>query len=105
MSDTDMSDEDLSEPPSVRREKSPTEAPSDVVEYDTLGDAEPRRGRVIVLVRSLPAPQREEYQEIHSDVVERVVDEVTETDGRDLFYQIEFRDGRHDIVRSVASYT
>lgn len=81
---------------------SASDAPEAPAASDTLGDPEPRRVRIVVAVPSLPAPLKDEYEDIHSNVVERVVEEVADAGGRDLYYQVEFRDGRHDVVSSFA---
>lgn len=81
----------------------PPEASNAAADHDTPLDPEPRRRPIVVAVPALTKSQIGEYQEIHSDVVERVVEELVEADGRDLFYQVEFRDGRHDMVGAVTS--
>lgn len=98
MGDSGMSsDDDLGED---REVASVSDAPEDPATPDTPSKPQPRRVRIVVAVPSLPAPLREEYEDIHSNVVERVVEEVAGAGGRDIYYQVELRDGRHDIVSS-----
>lgn len=98
MGDLGMSSDD--DPGENREVASASDAPEDPATPDTPSDPQPRRVRIVVAVPSLPAPLREEYEDIHSNVAERVVEEVTGAGGGDIYYQVEFRDGRHDIVSS-----
>lgn len=99
MSDTDISSEDSSESQLARHERSPSEASNTLLDSDIPCDSEPpRRTRILVTIPTLPTSQAEQYEELRSEVVEKVVEEIVKAGGRDLFYQIEFRDGRHDIV-------
>lgn len=99
MSDADMSSEDPSETQLARHERSLSEASNIVLDSDAPSDPErPRRGRILVTIPTLPTSHAKQYEELHSEVVEKVVEEIVKAGGRDLFYQIEFRDGRHDIV-------
>ena len=83
-------------------EGSPSELSNAATNHHTPPDPEPPRRRIVVAVPALSASQAEEYQELHSEEVERVLEEVVNADGGDLFYQVEFRDGRHDIVSAAA---
>lgn len=99
MSDTDISSEDSSKSQLARYERSPSEASNTLLDTDIPSDPEPpRRARILVTIPALPTSQAEQYEELRSEVVEKVVEEIVKAGGRDLFYQIEFRDGRHDIV-------
>lgn len=95
MSSDDVSDEGLVV-------TSVSDVPEAHATSDPPSDPEPRRVRIVVAVPSLPASLREKYEDVHSNVVESVVEEVAEAKGGDVYYQIEFRDGRHDIVSSFA---
>ena len=88
----------------ARLERSPSEESRAAADHERPSDPERRPGQVVVAIPALPASQIGEYQEVHSDAVERIVEEVTKVDGRDLFYQVEFRDGRHDMVSIVTSW-
>jgi hypothetical protein len=57
-----------------------------------------------VAIRPLPASQRQEYEDIRSNVVEQIIDEVSSPDG-ELWYQVEFRDGCHNMVSTHSTIT
>lgn len=99
MSRTDQSSDDPGERQLAEHDSIPSEVSSTAQSSNVPSDLEPpRRGRILVSIPTLPASQAEQYEELRSEVVEKVVEEVVKAGGRDLFYQIEFRDGRHDIV-------
>jgi len=57
-----------------------------------------RRVRIEVVIPAHAPSAFDEYVDLQSKVVERVVEEVSAPEGGDLWYQVEFRDGRHNIV-------
>ncbi|PKS07606.1 hypothetical protein jhhlp_006212 [Lomentospora prolificans] len=54
--------------------------------------------RIEVVLPSIAPSVRDEYVDLQSNVVECVVAEVKTADAGDTWYQVEFRDGRHNIV-------
>jgi hypothetical protein len=68
-----------------------------------LNSLEPRyRVHVVVEIPAQSSFRAEDYEAVHSDVVERVIAETPGT-GEDLLFEIEFRDGRHHVVGSLLS--
>lgn len=59
-----------------------------------------RMNRIEIAIPEMSPTLREEYEEVHSDTVERVMAEVPLEKGQ-LCYKIEFTDGREDLVSGV----
>lgn len=60
--------------------------------------------RIEIVLQALTPSIRAEYVDIQSKTVERVIDQVKDTGNPSLWYRVEFRDGRHDIVSCVYSF-
>ncbi|SPN97421.1 related to CHD1 - transcriptional regulator [Cephalotrichum gorgonifer] len=93
-----MDDSDDSEILSAPSRRSLTEPLDATAEDEIPSDRETPRVRIVVSVPALSQKKQQAYEEIYSDVVERVVSEVVGVEQKGVFYQVEFRDGRHDIV-------